>query len=170
MKKIFSLLLICLFIFGCSQEENNRRTTPLVIKTANGDARFLVEVARTPEELKTGLMNRNELKINEGMIFDINPVRPVSMWMKNTKIALDMIFVGPNATITMIKESATPMSEEHIISTEPVKAVIELNAGQVKKHKIAVGDSVSHIILTELTSIKEHPAPVKKAPPAPNAQ
>lgn len=168
MKKILSLLIVSLFIFGCSDNDNKKNTTPLIIKTANGDARFFVEIARTTEELKTGLMHRTELAANEGMIFDIDPIRPVAMWMKNTKLPLDMIFVGPQATIIMIKEGATPMSEEQIVSNTPVKAVIELNAGQVRKHKIAVGDTVNHIILTELTSIKERPeAPAEKTPPAP---
>ncbi len=164
MKKILSIFLICLFAFGCSQEENKKNTTPLVIKTANGSARFLVETARTPEELKTGLMHRTDLKENEGMLFDIDPVRPVAMWMKNTQIPLDMIFVAPNLTISMIKETTTPLSEEQIISTDPVRAVIEVNAGQVKKHKISVGDLVTHVSLTDMISIKETPARSRPKP------
>ena len=155
MSKIFTVLLGTLFLFACSPENEQRPTSPLVINTANGEVRFNVETAKSLEELQTGLMYRTEMPANNGMIFDIYPVRPTGMWMKNTKIALDMLFVAPNASIIMIKENATPMSEDLIICKEPVRAVIELNAGQVRRYGIKVGDKVNHAILNNMTSLSD---------------
>ena len=173
MSKFAKILFLALLVIGCSEEPQPKPTTPLVIKTDNGDIRFMVEVAQTPEELKTGLMNRDTLGFNSGMIFNIYPVRPTAMWMKNTKIPLDMVFVAPDATVSMVKENAVPMSEELIISRDPVRAVIELNAGQVKRHGIKVGDKVSHMILNGMLDIKDagsNAAPAPNAVPAANAQ
>ena len=115
-------------------------------------------------------MHRTNLGFNSGMIFNIYPVRPTAMWMKDTKIPLDMIFVAPNATISMIKENAEPMSEELIISRDPVRAVIEINAGQVKRHGIKVGDKVTHMMLNSMVDIKTPGAEAQAAPKAPAAQ
>ncbi|MBQ8660931.1 MAG: DUF192 domain-containing protein [Alphaproteobacteria bacterium] len=154
MLKFAKLFFVALLLFGCSAEEEQKPTTPLLIKTANGDVRFAVEVAQTPEELQKGLMHRTNLGFTNGMIFSIYPVRPTAMWMKNTKIPLDMLFIAPDATISMIKENAEPMSEELIISRDPVRAVLEINAGQVKRHGIKVGDTVSHSLLNSLLDTK----------------
>ena len=90
-----SLLVAVLALISCSQGDNAvTPTTTLNISTMNGDIHFNVEVARTPEELQKGLMYRTELPLTNGMIFDIYPVRPIAMWMKNTQISLDMLFIG----------------------------------------------------------------------------
>ncbi len=164
MLRYLYLLLIILTLSACSNEQQPKPTTPLIIKTTNGDVRFMVEVASTPEDLKTGLMHRTNLGFNSGMIFNIYPVRPVAMWMKNTKIPLDMLFIAPDANIIMIKENATPMSEEHIICEQPIRAVIEISAGQVKRHGIKVGDKISHPLLNSLVDIKTPGAEVKNNP------
>lgn len=163
--KYLRLLLLALVVTACSQEaEQNNVTTPLIVKTGTDDVRFNVETASTTEQLKTGLMNRNSLAFNSGMIFNIYPVRPTAMWMKNTKIPLDMLFLGPDGTIIMIKENAQPMSEELIICRDPVRAVVELNAGQVKRHGIKVGDKVNHSVLNNMldtTVTGKEPEPQK---------
>ncbi len=170
MSKFFTVLLGTLFLFACSPENEQRPTSPLIINTANGEVRFNVETAQTLEELQTGLMYRTEMPANNGMIFNIYPVRPTGMWMKNTKIALDMLFVAPNASIIMIKENATPMSEDLIICKEPVRAVIELNAGQVRRYGIKVGDKVNHTILNNMTSLSDVVTPeVPSIAKGPNA-
>lgn len=162
MYKFAKLFLIALMLASCSGEPEPKPTTPLVIKTANGDIRFMVEVASTPEDLKNGLMHRTNLGFSSGMLFNIYPVRPTAMWMKNTKIPLDMLFVAPDSTISMIKENAEPMSEALIISRDPVRAVIEINAGQVKRHGIKIGDKVTHMLLNNMTDIKT-PGPEAEA-------
>ncbi|MBE6452638.1 MAG: hypothetical protein E7012_04035 [Alphaproteobacteria bacterium] len=168
MLKYIKLFIIALFITSCGSEPEPKPTTPLMIKTSNGDIRFMVEVATTPEDLKTGLMYRTNLGFNSGMIFNIYPVRPMSMWMKNTKIPLDMLFIGPDTSIIMIKENAEPMSEAHIECKEPVRAVIEINAGQVKRHGIKIGDKVTHMILNSMVDIKT-PGPEAQINTAPQA-
>ena len=178
MLRFAKLFLVILLFSGCSNEPEPKPLTPLIIKTAEGDVRFMVEVANTPEDLKTGLMHRTNLGFNSGMIFNIYPVRPTAMWMKNTKIPLDMIFVAPDTTVSMIKENAEPMSEELIISRDPVRAVIEINAGQVKRHGIKVGDKVTHMLLNSMVDVKTPgpeaqaapKAPAQAAQPAPKAE
>ena len=139
-----------------------KTTTPRTIKTsASGDVRFNVEVAQTPEELQKGLMHRTEMPNNNGMIFIFDPIRPVQMWMKNTRLSLDMLFVAGNGKIVMIKEKATPMSTDRISCKEPVRAVIELNAGQVSRHKIQIGDTINHKSFDDLLTIKDTPVKPK---------
>ncbi len=174
MPKILSILFASIFLFACSEELEQKPTTPLIVTTSNGEIRFNVEVAQTPKELQTGLMHRTQMPLNNGMIFDIYPVRPTGMWMKNTKISLDMLFIAPDATISLIKENATPMSEDIILSRDPVRAVIELNAGQVKRYGIKIGDKVNHSIFNNLTTLSDSPAPaagpvIPKGPNAPVA-
>ena len=154
MLKYAKLFLAAFLLVSCSSEEEQKPMSPLLIQTANGDIRFSVEVAQTPEELQKGLMHRTNLGVTSGMIFSIYPVRPTAMWMKNTKIPLDMIFIAPDATISLIKENAEPMSEELIISRDPVRAVLEINAGQVNRHGIKIGDKVNHMILNNMLDTK----------------
>ena len=158
MRKISYTLLATLFLFACGKAPEPKPTTPLIITTsANGEVRFNVETAQTPEELQTGLMHRTEMPSNNGMIFVFDPIRPVQMWMKNTKLPLDMLFVTANGQIIMIKEKATPMSETRITCKDPVKAVIELNSGQVARHKIQVGDFVKHQVFDKYTALSDAP-------------
>lgn len=166
MRKISYTLLATILLFACGEAPEQRPTTPLTVTTStNGEVRFNVEVAQTPKELQYGLMFRTEMPSNNGMIFIFDPVRPVQMWMKNTKLPLDMLFVAANGQIIMIKEKATPMSENRITCKSPVRAVIELNAGQVNRHKIQVGDFVKHTTFDKLTTLSDTLIP-DKAPEA----
>ena len=174
LKKLAVFFSFALLLSACSQKEaENHPTTPLSITTVNGDIRFNVEVAQTPDELQKGLMYRTEMPLTNGMIFSIYPVRPVAMWMKNTQLSLDMIFVAPDATISMIKEHTTPLSEDKIISRDPVRAVIEVPAGNVMRYNIKVGDKVQHAILNNMTSLSDEPEPMNTngpvIPKGPNA-
>ena len=147
MSKFLKLFLALIVVAGCSPKENSGNLT---ISTENGDVRYNVEEAQTPEELEKGLMNRDSLAADSGMIFNLADVEnQVAMWMKDTKIPLDMLFVNSNGRIFFIEENATPMSEELIIAPEPALAVIELNAGDVKKHGIKIGDTVKHHFFDE---------------------
>ncbi len=174
-KKAFIFFIFIAILNACSKHDvKPSPTTPLNINTSNGEIHFNVEVARTPEELKKGLMYRNEIPLTNGMIFDIYPVRPISMWMKNTQISLDMLFVAPDATISKIEEHTTPLSENLISSREPVRAVIEIPAGNVMRYNIKVGDKVQHYIFDNLTTLSDAPIPpagiaVPKGPNAPGA-
>ena len=115
---------------------------PLTIRTAEGKAhQFIVEVARTPEQQAQGLMNREELAPDRGMIFPYEPPRDASFWMRNTLIPLDIIFVRPDGTIARIA-NAIPLDETPIPSLEPVGAVLELAGGRSAELGIKPGDKV----------------------------
>ena len=117
---------------------------PLSITTAAGKTHhFTVEVARTAEEQAQGLMNRQSLGPDRGMIFPMDPPRDASFWMKNTLIPLDLIFVRADGTIARIEENAVPLSLEPIMSMEPVGAVLELAGGRSAELGIRTGDRVN---------------------------
>ena len=107
---------------------------------------FDVEMAVTPAQRSTGLMHRKELAPGRGMLFDFEGEGPISMWMKNTYVSLDMIFIRADGRIARIAESTTPLSEQTIPSGAPVKAVLEVVAGTAKRLGIAPGDRVAHRI------------------------
>lgn len=147
MTKLIKLFMVAFLLVSCSKQDENAETAKgnLVISTASGDVFYQVENAQTPSELETGLMNRDTLAENAGMIFDLSHVNnQVAMWMKDTRISLDMLFVNSDGQIFWIFENAQPMSEEYIISPAPAAAVIEINAGDAKKNNIQVGDKVKH--------------------------
>lgn len=117
---------------------------PLEIVTRNGVQVFSVEMATTEEEKQTGLMYRKELADGKGMLFDFNPEQEVSMWMKNTYVSLDMIFIRADGRILRIAENTEPMSTKIISSRGPARAVLEVVAGTAQKYGIRVGDRVGH--------------------------
>jgi uncharacterized membrane protein (UPF0127 family) len=117
---------------------------PLEIATRAGVKMFAVEMATTEKEKEKGLMYRKHLPDGQGMLFDFSPVQQVSMWMKNTYISLDMIFIGPDGRILRIAENTEPLSTRIIPSRGLAKGVLELIAGTAKKYGIAPGDRVSH--------------------------
>lgn len=115
----------------------------LTIRTAGGQLhRFTVEVARSPQEQEQGLMNRQSLAPDRGMIFPYAPPQPVSFWMKNTYIPLDMVFIRPDNSIARI-ESAIPLNLEPVPSLEPISAVLEIPGGRAAELGIKAGDRVS---------------------------
>ena len=119
-------------------------TDTLVIQAGGGQRhRFEVEVARTPEEHERGLMFRDAMAPDHGMLFDFADPQPVAFWMKNTKLPLDMLFIGADGRVTGIKTDATPYSEDPIPSPGPVRAVLEVNAGTARRLGIRPGDRVS---------------------------
>jgi uncharacterized membrane protein (UPF0127 family) len=126
-----------------AQEPMQFDKEPLIIQTGAGKTlNFIVEIADTDEQRQRGLMFRKEMADNAGMIFDFGTSRRVQMWMENTVLPLDMLFVDSSGIIRNIKQNAVPYSEDIIDSMSPVKYVIELNAGAVAKLGIKQGDKV----------------------------
>jgi uncharacterized membrane protein (UPF0127 family) len=117
---------------------------PLEIVTKSGVQVFSVEMATTEEEKQTGLMNRKELADGKGMLFDFNPEQEVSMWMKNTYISLDMIFIRADGRILRIAENTETLSTKIISSHGLARAVLEVPAGTAQKYGIRPGDRVGH--------------------------
>lgn len=119
-------------------------TDDLSIETAEGAHDFQVEIARTGEERAQGLMFRRQLAADAGMLFLFDGSQVRAMWMKNTYIPLDMLFIDEAGKIVRIEERTVPFSERAIVSGSPVAAVLELNAGTASRLKIRPGDRVRH--------------------------
>jgi uncharacterized membrane protein (UPF0127 family) len=117
---------------------------PLEIVTKTGVHVFSVEMATTEEERQKGLMYRKELPDGKGMLFDFSPEQQISMWMKNTYVSLDMIFIRADGRILRIAENTEPMSTKIISSGGLAKGVLEVVAGTAQKYGIAPGDRVAH--------------------------
>ena len=103
---------------------------------------FTVELAANDAERERGLMFRKELPEGRGMLFDFKEERPVSFWMHNTYIPLDMIFIRGDGRILSIAENTKPLSDALIPSGGPVRAVLEVIGGTARKLGIAPGDRV----------------------------
>jgi len=117
----------------------------LVIETEAGTRHsFDVEMAVKPAQQAQGLMFRREMAEAAGMLFVVRPARVLSMWMKNTYIPLDMLFIDGEGRITKIVERTVPMSLTSISSDRPVNGVLELNAGTASRLTIGPGDRVLH--------------------------
>lgn len=105
---------------------------------------FNVEVVDTDETRARGLMFRQSLDPDAGMLFDFVDERPVSFWMQNTLIALDMLFVKADGEIVRIHENAIPLDTTAIPSGEPVRFVLEIPGGRSAELGLAVGDRLDH--------------------------
>jgi len=117
----------------------------LSIATQGGQRQALrVEVARNDADRAQGLMFRRSMPADQGMLFDFGRVEPVSMWMQNTYLPLDMLFIRAAGTVARIAANTEPLSARTIPSGEPVLAVLELNAGTASKLGIKPGDRVEH--------------------------
>ncbi|MEF2074966.1 DUF192 domain-containing protein [Consotaella aegiceratis] len=103
--------------------------------------------ADTPDERATGLVNRNSMPADHGMLFEFGESRPVTMWMKNTLIPLDMLFMDEDGRVTRIATNARPLSLALIPSGEPVRYVLELNGGSAARYGAAVGDQLVHPVI-----------------------
>src|SRR5205085_12200106 len=114
----------------------------LTIVGASGPHKFKVEVATTPAQMVQGLMFRRSLAPDAGMLFDYRGPSMAMMWMKNTLIPLDMLFVDERGRIVNIHERAVPGSLETISAARPVRATIELNGGTAARLGIKPGDRV----------------------------
>ncbi|MDI3560245.1 DUF192 domain-containing protein [Bradyrhizobium sp. Arg816] len=139
--------LAAILVVGCAVASAPVRAAsfqPLEIVTRNGVQVFSVEMATTEEEKQTGLMYRKELADGKGMLFDFKPEQEVSMWMKNTYVSLDMIFIRADGRILRIAENTEPLSTRIISSQGPARAVLEVVAGTAQKYGIRPGDRVGH--------------------------
>ena len=137
-----SAALLAIFVAGSLAHAQN--LMPLTIATEKGTHRFMVEFADTPERRSVGLMHRPSMPAEHGMLFDFKTDAPVAMWMRNTRIPLDMLFIAKDGRIVNIAERTVPFSETSIPSKGPERAVLELNGGTSARLGIKPGDRVSH--------------------------
>ena len=118
----------------------------LVIATGAREIKFDVELALNDAERARGLMFRDKLGPYDGMLFDFYQEAPVSFWMKNTLIPLDMVFIAGDGTVKHVHANAVPLSTDPVPSGSPVRAVLEINGGSAKLLGIKTGDKVKHPI------------------------
>jgi uncharacterized protein len=116
----------------------------LTIETSTGSHAFQIEIANSDATREHGLMDRRYMAADHGMLFEFERNEPVSFWMKNTYIPLDMIFIAPSGVVTHIAANAEPLSERVIPSGGPCIAVLELNGGTAASIGLKVGDKVRH--------------------------
>ena len=133
-----AVLLVAAPLAACSDEGR------LVLHSATGDHVFNVEVVDTPESRAQGLMFRQDLADDAGMLFDFKQEREVSFWMQNTFIPLDMIFVGADGVIKTIHVNARPQDTTSIPSQVPVQFVLEIPGGRSEELGIKAGDTMEH--------------------------
>lgn len=130
-KRTFLLLHFLLFLPSLSMAADLQLSCP------QGPILFKVEMAQTPADRAKGLMYRETLKENEGMLFHFPEASPISMWMKNTPLPLDMLFINAKGEILDIKENTTPYSLDPIGPIENTVYVLEVLGGTVKKRHIS---------------------------------
>ena len=141
-----SQLLAGLVLIGLAALPSSQVSFPhadLVIERSDGqNFSFDVELATTPEQKTRGLMFREAMPRDSGMLFLYEPGQPVAFWMMNTSIPLDMLFVRGDGAIIKIASHTVPFSLAPINADEPVRAVIEINAGEADRRDIHTGDKV----------------------------
>jgi uncharacterized protein len=145
-RRILSALILVLVtaVATAAEAVSFGRSTVEVVGQDGGRHAFAVEMAATPEQLAQGLMYRRSLPAEAGMLFDFGGVQQVAMWMKNTLIPLDMLFIDRDGRIVYINEYAVPGSLEPRGPREPIRAVLEINAGTARRMGIRSGDRVEH--------------------------
>jgi uncharacterized membrane protein (UPF0127 family) len=153
--RVSAMLMAALSVFGLAVAQAGPSTTVVTIASANGQAHdFQLEVADTEAQRRRGLMFREELPADGGMIFIYERPHVAAMWMKNTLIPLDMVFVDAKWTIVHIAARTTPHSLTPVTAGVAVKAVIELNGGSCDRLGIRVGDRVHYELpVTSMSSV-----------------
>ena len=141
---VFLVVAVCVAGSAIAQDAAAPRQDIIVIETDAGAHMLSVEIADTPELRERGLMFRHRLGRDKGMLFLYETVQPVAMWMKNTYISLDMVFVRADGTISRIVENTVPHSLETIQSHEPVAAVLEVAAGVASSLGLTPGIKIRH--------------------------
>lgn len=150
-KNILFSVLIAIFslattLFSYAQEPMRLPpdANPLVIESNGKDYEFQLEIADTDESRMRGLMYRTDFPANGAMLFVFDQRRLITMWMRNTPLPLDMLFLDEQGIIQTIHQNAVPFSEAIISSGVAVSYVVELHAGDVARFGIKAGDKVKH--------------------------
>jgi len=117
--------------------------TPLIVTTAGGERRFWIEVADDEEERAAGLMFRQDMPDDRGMLFVFQHTQHLSFWMKNTPMPLDLLYLDEQGVVGAIL-AGRPFSEDSLSPPFPARFVLELKAGTAARNGIAVGDRMRH--------------------------
>ena len=130
---IFNFFLVSFYTFSNEKIE---------VSIYNKNITFNVEVAKTIEERRTGLMYRKKLLNNDGMLFIFPHEKIIQLWMKNTYIPLDVIFISENKVIVDIKKNMEKLSETIVKSKVESRYALEFNAGLINELDIKIGDKI----------------------------
>jgi uncharacterized membrane protein (UPF0127 family) len=137
-----AVLLALVFVAGSVTAASALPAATISVETPKGPTTFKVEVANDHASQEKGLMFRKTMAANAGMLFDFHTTVMTTFWMKNTILPLDIIFIRSDGTISSIAGNAVPYSEAPIPSSEPIRAVLEINGGRAKALGIEPGDKV----------------------------
>ena len=155
-KQLYIVLILALGIVfaSCKDEKKVIKQTEVsfkkegeltIFKSDSTQINLDIEIADTDFDIQTGLMYRNYMKNNQGMLFVFDNDQPRSFYMKNTRIPLDLIFINENKNIVSFQKNAKPFDESSLPSNAPAKYVLEVNAGLTNEWKVSVGDSIDFI-------------------------
>lgn len=134
---------------GTPKDANGNPLEALTITTSTGDHKFMVEIADDEAERQRGLMFRDPLADDRGMLFQFPDVAERGFWMHNTPSPLDIVYIDPHGVIVSIAKNATPQSDAVIPSNGPAMGVLELRAGRADEIGAKAGDKVRHPFFAE---------------------
>lgn len=149
------LFIFCfvLFFSSCKEDKKVIKQTEVtfkkegvltIFKSDSTQITVDIEIADTDFDTQTGLMYRDSMKDNQGMLFVFEDEQPRSFYMKNTRISLDLIFINENKKIVSFQKNAQPFDERSLPSNAPAKYVLEVNAGLVDTWGLIIQDSISY--------------------------
>ena len=144
MRHILASLLLCFLAYAALAEAPFLRSETVTVETSTGVTEFTAEIADTDALRAQGLMFRRSLAPDRAMLFDFGQPRLVSMWMKNTYIALDMVFIRADGTVAGVARDTKPHSLDVLGLDEPVLGVLEVAAGTAQRIGLQPGDRVRH--------------------------
>ena len=157
---IFIIILCSSFVFPLSTFTANARTLDdledlekgsVSIKlNSNESIEFSVLIAESNKDRRQGLMHIEFMEENQGMLFVFNPPRRVSMWMRNTPMSLDILFIDRNGKVINMEENTTPYSTKALSSGGTIRWVLEINGGLAKTKGINTGD----LVLLDSTKVR----------------
>lgn len=147
MYRVVALVMV-MFLGAASSVAAACQANSVTLKNDQAEIRFSIELAQTPQERSRGLMFREHLPAQSGMLFVFERPQRVAFWMKNTLIPLDMIFVDRTGTVTHVHEGAIPGDETPIPGGDQVYSVLEINAGLASRYGISVGTVLRHKVFS----------------------
>jgi uncharacterized membrane protein (UPF0127 family) len=137
-----ALGLVCFYALPGFALDAFERSTLTLEKQDGTRLTFVIEIARTPDQMAQGLMYRQSLPEDAGMLFLYPEARPVAFWMRNTFIPLDLLFMDAHGKVIWIYKQAQPFDETHITPPDPAFAVLEINGGLSDQLDINLGDQL----------------------------
>lgn len=162
MKRLFLLAFVCVIFLACqlqvksqnSEKDNNepkfvKEADVYIVRNDGEKLHFDAQIADTEEKSAMGLMYRTHMEDHQSMLFLFEYERPLSFWMKNTYISLDIIFINSEMKIVSIARNTEPLSEQMIPSNVPALYALEIKAGLSDKMNINIGDHLQYQILKQ---------------------